>query len=305
MRDSDLRTAVLRIEDDLRGIAEDGDLILTVTDPDARILWTWVPPAMRSGVRAIGGQPSAQPGWERWAAAVHDPVTGAPVGRLELTAQLSCPHPIGSTTARLLARLIERALPAPVLGPTAGLSLTLLGRAEATLDGGRLVLTRRQAEILALLALNPDGLSLEHLHARLYGDQPVTHSTLKAEVSHLRRALGGRLASRPYRLTLPVRCDVEAVLRLLRSGRVGAAVAAYGGDLLAGTNSPALIELGDYLAVAVREALLSSPEPDAVLRYSDLVPYDTAVVESCLRSLDGADHPAIPLLKGRLAAARR
>ena len=67
--------------------------------------------------------------------------------------------------------------------------------------------------------------------------------------------------------------------------------------------SPALVQMGDYLAVSVREALLAHPDPDAVLRYSDLAPYDTAVVEACLAALP-VHHPVAPLLKGKLAAAR-
>ena len=173
-----------------------------------------------------------------------------------------------------MARLIETAMPrsgwyadpsGDGLDDSPGLVMTLLGTAETRLDGQRLLLNRRQTEILALLALHPEGLSLEHLHALVYGDQAVTLSTLKAEVSHLRSALGGQLASRPYRLTLPTATDVDTVLGLLRRGDVGAAVGAYGGDLLPGTNSPALIELADYVAVALREALLADPQPDAVL----------------------------------------
>ena len=123
-----------------------------------------------------------------------------------------------------------------------GLFLNLLGRVEVALDGQRLLLNRRQTEILALLALHPEGLTLEHLHALLYGDKSVTASTLKAEVSHLRSALGGQLASRPYRLMLPVDTDVDQVLDLLRRGEVAAALDVYGGDLFPGTGSPALAE---------------------------------------------------------------
>ena len=94
--------------------------------------------------------------------------------------------------------------------------MRLLGTAETWLDGQRLLLNRRQTEVLALLAMHPEGLSLEHLHALVYGDQAVTISTLKAEVSHLRSALGGQLASRPYRLMMPVSTDVDLVLGLLR-----------------------------------------------------------------------------------------
>ena len=169
-----------------------------------------------------------------------------------------------------------------------GLALSLLGTAQAWLDGKRLLLNRRQTEILALLALHPEGLSSEQLHALLYGDHSVTLSTLKAEVSHLRSALGGQLASRPYRLMMPLTTDVETVLGLLRRGDVGAAVAAYGGDLLPGTNSPALTELADYVAVAVREALLADPRPEAVLRYGEFAPYDTEVLEAALTALGRA-----------------
>jgi hypothetical protein len=186
-----------------------------------------------------------------------------------------------------------------------GLVMTLLGTAETRLDGQRLLLNRRQTEVLALLAMHPQGLSLEQLHAMVYGDQAVTFSTLKAEVSHLRQALGGQLSSRPYKLQMPVATDVDHVLALLRRGHVGAAVDAYGGDLLPGTNSPALNELAEYVAVAVREALLANPEPDAVVRYSELAPYDSEVIEVCLASLGGRPHPALPLLKGRLAVAQR
>ena len=40
-----------------------------------------------------------------------------------------------------------------------------------------------------------------------------------------------------------------------------------------------------------------------MLRYGELAPYDTEVLEVCLAALGTADHPAKPLLKGRLAVA--
>ena len=83
-----------------------------------------------------------------------------------------------------------------------------------------------------------------------------------------------------------------------------AAVAAYGGDLLPGSNAPALVELADYVAVSMREALLGDPDPTAVLRYVELAPHDIEVVERCLDALGTRDHPAKALLKGRLASAR-
>ena len=59
------------------------------------------------------------------------------------------------------------------------------------------------------------------------------------------------------------------------------------------------------MAVALREALLADPQPQAVARYTELAPYDTEVVEVCLAVMGDSPHPAKALLKGRLAAARR
>ena len=348
-RGSPLQVAVARVEDELRRTAEDGDLVLAITDPGTRILWTYGGRVMRRkaetvnfvvggrwdeasvGTNALAiamrrGQPSMVfsaehyapivHNWVCWAAPVHDPATGRQIGVLDLSTTWDRTHPIGLATARVMARLIETAMPhsrlydpvpeepaRPVAAP--GLQLRLLGCAEARLDGERLLLNRRQTEVLALLALHPEGLSLERLHALVYGDHGVTLSTLKAEVSHLRSALHGQLTSRPYRLPMPVRTDVEDVMTALRGGDVGAAVAAYGGDLVPGTNAPALVEMGDFLAVSMREALLADPDPEAVLRYSELAPYDTEVVEVCLARLGTRDHPARALLRGRLAVAQR
>ena len=152
--------------------------------------------------------------------------------------------------------------------------------------------------MLALLALHPEGLSLEQLHALVYGDQAVTLSTLKAEVSHLRAALGGQLASRPYRLTMPVATDVDDVIDALRQGDVTEAVDHYGGDLLPGTESPALGELGEYVAVAVREALLADPEPGR----RDPLQRARAVRRRGARGLPR--HPRRPAAPGRSRCSR-
>jgi hypothetical protein len=344
---SPLQIAVQRMEHELRSTAEDGDLVLAVTDQDTRILWTYGGRTMRRKAESVNfvaggrwdessvgtnalalssrsGRPSMVfsaehfapmvHNWVCWAAPVHDPVSGEQLGVIDLSTTWDRTHPIGLATIRMMARLIETAMPHSAARPEPapagaghrhdGLSLTLLGAAEARLDGARLLLNRRQTEILALLALHPEGLSCEQLHALLYGDKSVTLSTLKAEVSHLRSALGGQLASRPYRLTVPVSTDVDRVLALVRRGEVSAAVDAYGGDLLPGTSSPALVELGDFVAVAVRESLLADPQPSAVLRYTALAPYDTEVVEVALARLCDHSAPERALLKARLAAAR-
>src|SRR3954462_14609312 len=324
-QDSPLQHAVSSVEAELRRTAEDGDLVLAVTDSQTRILWTYGGRGMRRKAESGNFVPAARwddesvgtnaldlasrlrgpsmvfsaehyapivHNWVCWAAPVNDPVTGAQLGVIDLSTTWERTHPIGLATARVLARLIETAMPLSSMHPTlpdadgpTGLQLRLLGNAEATLDGSRLLLNRRQTEILAILALHPDGLSLDRLHALVYGDQAVTLSTLKAEVSHLRAALGGQLASRPYRLTLPVATDIDDVLDALRRGDAATAITCYSGDLQPRTESPALVELGEYVAVAMREALLADSEPHAVIRYSELAPDDAEVLEVCLATL--------------------
>src|SRR6266511_624385 len=297
-----LRAAVALIEPQLRLAAEDGGLVVAVTDPGARILWTCEGSGMRRRAHGVNFVPGGR--WDEssvgtnaldLALRIDAPATGRQLGVLDLSTTWDRSHPMGTATAVAFARLLEQALPAPAAPQRpGGLELRLLGRAQARLDGVRLLLTHRQLEILAVLTLYPDGLSLDALHAHLYGDRRVSRATLKAEVSHLRTMLGGAIA---------VRCDAADVLEHLRAGRLLDAVSAYRGDLLAGTDAPALTEYGNYLAVAVREALLAAPEPEAVLRYARAVPYDIEVLEHALRALRGTSHAAAPLLRARLRAA--
>ena len=143
-RDSPLQTAVARVEDELRRTAEDGDLVIAVTDEETRILWTyggrvmrrkaetvnfvpggrWDEASVGTNALAIAGRTDAPSmvfsaehyaevvhNWVCWAAPVHDPVTGRPLGVIDLSTTWDRTHPIGLATARVMARLIETALP--------------------------------------------------------------------------------------------------------------------------------------------------------------------------------------------------
>jgi GAF domain len=76
--------------------------------------------------------------------------------------------------------------------------------AHITFDDSRQTthpLTRRQLDLLRILARNPAGLSARELSASLYGSGDHT-VTVRAEVSRIRRTLGPLLVPRPYRLTV-------------------------------------------------------------------------------------------------------
>ena len=55
---SPLQVAVSRVEDELRRTAEDGDLVLAVTDPDTRVLWTYGGRVMRRKAESVNFVPA-------------------------------------------------------------------------------------------------------------------------------------------------------------------------------------------------------------------------------------------------------
>ncbi|MET9802394.1 GAF domain-containing protein [Streptomyces sp. NPDC006368] len=87
-------------------------------------------------------------------------------------------------------------------------------------------LSPRHAELLYVLARHPDGRSAADLAADVFGDRTRT-VTVRAEMSRVRRTLGGLLAHRPYRF----REEVEVTVVL----------PADPGDLLPHSTAPAVV----------------------------------------------------------------
>jgi hypothetical protein len=251
--------------------------------------------------------------WVCYSAPIRDPASGLALGVLDFSTTWQNHNPLGLVTATALARYIELRLqqlaPGRPLAPhaplraAAELQLSLCGPPRALLDGRPLKLTPRRLELLALLALHPDGLTLDALHAHLYGDREVSFSTLKAELSGLRGLLGGRLASRPYRLTLGVTFDALEVQACLARGDVAGALAYYRGPLLPDSDSPTLGEWREFLAHALRASALERADADTLwaLVSSDPAGFgsDPEVLGRLARSLGGRD-PRLPLVQARL-----
>ncbi|MFG3044578.1 GAF domain-containing protein [Streptomyces sp. NPDC048241] len=206
--------------------------------------------------------------WTCAAAPIHDPHTGRVLGAVDITGGDGLAHPHSLGFVQAVARAAESQLslltPPRRLEDTA--TLSALGRDEAELrpDGGRRIrLSRRHSEILVLLARHPEGMTGDELLCALYADESVTPVTLRAELARLRPLLPpGLLASRPYRLSLPVECDAGLVERQLETGALTAAIRAYHGPLLPGSQAPAVVRLRRRLAAALRTALISRGDPD-------------------------------------------
>ncbi|GAB3675825.1 GAF domain-containing protein [Angustibacter aerolatus] len=219
--------------------------------------------------------------WSCSAAPIHDPDTGAVLGALDLTGgdEVVAPHSlqlVRATVAAVESELkvlrLQGGLPTadPAVDAAAPFA-EVLGRDQAVLRraDGVTRLSLRHSELLVLLAAHPEGLTGEQLATALH-EHPVAAVTLRAEVARLRGLLGADLLrSRPYRLHGSCRSDADEVRRLLRAGRLGAAVDRYRGPLLPTSDAPEVSRMRQRLHDDLRAALLHGDDPDALLRFAD------------------------------------
>jgi hypothetical protein len=191
--------------------------------------------------------------------------------------------------------------------PRSTLRLELLGRQGLTArvgSGRTLRLGGRQGEILALLALHPEGLTGEQLTLELYGDggNPVS---LRAQISKLRRALGPVLASQPYRLLADVSADFLEVEQLVLAGDVVGALRAYRAPLLVESEVPRLVQAREELEGALRRAaLLGGADTLWAWLETESGRDDVAALRAFLRDAP-PDEPRAAVALARLRAIER
>ncbi|MFE7798654.1 GAF domain-containing protein [Nocardia sp. NPDC057440] len=119
--------------------------------------------------------------------------------------------------------------------------VTSLGRNRAVLwmDGVVHELSLRHSELVVLLLANPDGLTAAALAEELYGNAGKT-VTVRAELARLRRIVGYRLSSDPYRLDSRIRTDFQQLEADVARGAVGDLRSRYPGPLLPGSQAPGI-----------------------------------------------------------------
>jgi hypothetical protein len=163
-----------------------------------------------------------------------------------------------------LLRVAASASPSAAAGPHTRLTLRFMGDGvpSAHIDGRSIPLTLRLAELLAMLAMHPGGLTGEQLAYLVYGDAG-NQTTVRGEIRRLRALIGADLVcTRPYRLVPSVDSDFAAVHAALHAGRVGAALRACAGALLPQSDAPAIRELRDELVAGLRCAVLGAGDLD-------------------------------------------
>ncbi len=339
-RESRLRQPVTDVADELGRIADDAGYIVAVTDESGTIVWTSGCRVMRRraesmnfapggnwseaaiGTNALGmalrtDRPSTVfsaehvverlHDWVCYSAPIHDPI-GRQLGVIDLSSTWNRANALGLTTVRMLTTVIETRLrdtwDKPGGNPVARVDLRFLGRPQVLVDGLPVSVTLRQSEILGLLALRPAGFSPGELAAEIFGDRHVAPSTLKCEVSHVRRLLGGQLAARTYALLQPVGCDAVTVLQALSRGDVRTAIEHYSGPLLPKSEAPGIVAWRDQLEVAIRDAVLASESPEGALGLGAVNVYDSEIHAHALQLLAPTD-PRRHLALGRLHASER
>ncbi|MEU6132712.1 GAF domain-containing protein [Saccharopolyspora sp. NPDC047091] len=145
----------------------------------------------------------------------------------------------------------------------------LTSRPIAELRGREVSLSPRRAELLAVLALSPDGLSAEQLALALHGEQgnPVT---VRAEIHRLRTQLGHDVVqTKPYRIAAEVDADFLQLRTALRAGRLDPALDLHRGTLLPSSEAPAVREEREDLLAGLRGAVLAARDPEPLWRLAD------------------------------------
>lgn len=189
-----------------------------------------------------------------------------------------------------------------VLGQRAPLRVKLLGKAEVTLHGKPLHLSKTQLELLALLALHPQGLSLEALQTRLFTEGSGKRVNLKMNLSRLRKRLP--ISSAPYKIGVPYTSDTQECATLAGQGRLREALSLYQGPVLAASEAPAIEEHRAQLDELMRQAVLASDDPDVLLDFARRG-QDLEVWERALEVLSGLNDPRRVLAKASILHLRR
>ncbi len=315
-----LHHALADCGDELRNIAEQSSMALAVADVGSTIIWSAAKGAMQRAAENVhfieGGQWHEEAvgtnalalslkterslsvfsnehymlsvqDWACYAAPIFDPYSKQLLGVVDLSTTWDQHNSLGLLAAERCASIIQTALSSH---QRQHLYVRAFSVPQVLFNGKVLVLTPRQIEILTILALCPQGMTLETLHQALYGERKVSMGTLKAEMSQLRDVLGGLLGSRPYRLLAQVDADFLQAEYALDRGSIQAALKLCSGVFLAKTESPFLCAWRDCLESRLSDAIFKANETDVLLKHVARFPEAIDAVERLIELMPKS-HP--------------
>lgn len=211
-------------------------------------------------------------------------------------------EPVSPTHEAFVVHAVESKRLSSIARPLVKLRFLGRDRAQLEAESKTTTLRPRLAEILALLCSSPDGMSAERLCADLHGDGGSV-SSVRVEVSRLRKLLGPWIDTERYRLTCDVESDVRRVEALLGSGNPREAAEAYLGPLLPSSQAPGIIRERERLERWLRQAVMTAEEPEALWAYVQAVPDDLPAWKRLLTQLEFRD-PRRSLAAARVAELR-
>lgn len=174
--------------------------------------------------------------------------------------------------------------------------LRLLGARQLRSGCSVTDLSLRGAELLAILAIYPEGVSAERLHALTYGDTSF-RSTVKVNISRLRTLVP--IGSNPYRLEGTVRTDFVKILELISTGELQKALNLYHGPLLPESESPLIREWREHIDESLRMAVIETRDPDLLIQYGTLLDDDLDIWELAKSSMPASDYRR-PVVNARI-----
>ncbi len=180
------------------------------------------------------------------------------------------------------------------------LELRFLGQQEVRYQGKPLKLSPQMQEMLVLLALNPNGLSLEQLLLLTSGDEGNL-SSFRVMLSKLNKYVP--ITNQPYKIDVTYQADFIKIQELLEKGHLRRALELYRGSLLPHSDAPGIVEEREALEEAMREAILSSRDPEALYTFANQLPDDLEVWEALEKALPKEDT-RIPVVGTRVRRIR-
>lgn len=156
-----------------------------------------------------------------------------------------------------------------LFGPNYDVEVKFLGDTKISVNGEPQSLRMRLAEILAVLACYPHGVSIERLTLDVYGDRGDPASC-RVELGRLKKILPIRtIRTSPYGLATNIWVDFSKFEDLIKSGELSAALRLYNGPLLPQSEAPRIIELREALDGMLRYAALSTGDTLFLLSLTD------------------------------------
>lgn len=315
-----LQQALTHCAEDLKHIAQQSSMVVAVGDVGSTIIWTASSQQMQRAAESVhfmeGGQWKEElvgtnalalslktqqsscvfsnehymasiHDWVCYAAPIIDPYSKQILGVIDLSTTWKNHNSLGLLAAERCASIIQSALQEQYKQQ---LYIRAFSASQVLFNGKVLVMTPRQIEILTILALCPQGMTLDTLHQALYGERKVSIGTLKAEMSQLRDVLGGMLGSRPYRILANVEADFLLAEQALDAGYTESALKLCSGVFLAKTESPFLCAWRDCLESRLSDAIFKANETDVLLRHVARFPEAIDAVERLIELMP-KQHP--------------